>query len=65
MKNMKFRLIFERDNKIIFKSLIYSTSMRGAKIQAKNLEPFDWDRKEIIDLTKEWNLQLDKIEFNY
>lgn len=65
MNKTKFRLIFEKENEIIFKSLIYSTNMRGAKAQAKKLEPFDWDRKKIIDLTKGWNLVLDKIEFNY
>jgi len=39
--------------------------MRGAERKAKNLEPFTWTSRTITDLEHEFNLKLDKIEFNY
>jgi hypothetical protein len=39
--------------------------MRGAKQKARNLEPFEWDGKKIIDLSYKLASQLDKLEFNY
>jgi hypothetical protein len=39
--------------------------MKGAVMRAKNLAPFQWDSRDIISLEDEWNLKLDRIEFNY
>ena len=39
--------------------------MKGAVIMAKKLAPFQWDSRDIISLEDEWNLKLDRIEFNY
>ena len=50
---------------VIFTTIIQSKSMRGAKMKAKNLAPFEWDGRKIIDLSSRWSSQLDKIEFNY
>ena len=50
---------------IIFSTIIQSKSMRGAKIKARNLEPFQWHSMNLVSLESEWNLKLDKIEFNY
>jgi hypothetical protein len=68
MKN--FRLIYSNlDNQgmqeIIFNTIIQAKSMRGAKIKAKNLQPFQWDSMRLRSLEFESNLALDKLEFNY
>jgi hypothetical protein len=68
MKN--FRLIYSKLDKqgmqeIIFNTIIQAKSMRGAKIKAKNLEPFEWDSMRLRSLEFESNLKLDRIEFNY
>lgn len=39
--------------------------MRGAKQKARNLEPFEWHAMNLVSLESEWNLKLDRIEFNY
>jgi hypothetical protein len=39
--------------------------MRGAKMRAKNLQPFTWYAMSIASLECQNNLQLDRIEFNY
>ena len=65
----KFRITYKKLNinglHIIFTAVVLCKSIRGAKIKAKNLAPHDWDTQTIVDLTNEWNLKLDKIEFNY
>ncbi len=66
----KFRITFKKLNaqglhEIIFTTVVLCKSIRGAKIKARNLEPFEWHSQTIVDLTSEWNLKLDKIEFNY
>ena len=68
MKN--FRLIYskldkQRTEEIIFNTIIQAKSMRGAKIKAKNLQPFQWDSMRLRSLEFESNLALDKLEFNY
>ena len=64
MKN--YRLTF-RDiySEIIFTTIIQAKSMRGAVQRARNLEPFSYVSRSIISLESEFNLKLDKIEFNY
>jgi hypothetical protein len=39
--------------------------MRGAKQKARNLAPFDWSAMNLVSLESEFNLKLDRIEFNY
>jgi hypothetical protein len=68
MKN--YRLKYEKWDKglelrVIFSTIIQAKSMKGAKMKARNLEPFQWDSWDIISLEDEWNLKLDRIEFNY
>jgi hypothetical protein len=68
MKN--YRLKYEKWDKglelrVIFSTIIQAKSMKGAKMKARNLEPFQWDSRDIISLEDEWNLKLDRIEFNY
>ena len=68
MKN--FRLIYskldkQRTEEIIFNTIIQAKSMRGAKIKAKNLQPFQWDQMRLRSLECERNLFLDKLEFKY
>jgi hypothetical protein len=68
MKN--FRLIYskldkQRTEQIIFNTIIEAKSMRGAKIKAKNLQPFQWDSMHLRSLECEKNLFLDKLEFKY
>jgi hypothetical protein len=68
MKN--YRLKFEKLNsegiqEIIFTTIIQAKSMRGAKMRAKNLQPFTWYAMSIASLECQNNLQLDRIEFNY
>jgi hypothetical protein len=68
MKN--FRLIYSKQDKqgteeIIFNTIIQAKSMRGAKIKAKNLQPFQWDSMHLRSLECENNLFLEKLEFNY
>ena len=50
---------------IIFTTIIQSKSMRGAKQKARNLAPFDWHAMNLVSLESEFNLKLDRIEFNY
>jgi len=50
---------------IIFTTIIHCKSMRGAKVKAKNLQPFQWHSMNLISLECERNLELDKIHFNY
>jgi hypothetical protein len=52
-------------HQVIFTTIIQAKSMRGAKQKARNLEPFEWDGKKIIDLSYKLASQLDKLEFNY
>lgn len=66
----KFRITYQKlnitgDYENVFTTIVLCKSMLGAKRKAKNLEPFEWDRRHILDLTNYWNLKLDKIEFNY
>jgi hypothetical protein len=64
MKN--YRLTFNGIySNVIFTTIIQAKSMRGAERKAKNLEPFTWTSRTITDLEYEFNLKLDKIEFNY
>jgi hypothetical protein len=64
MKN--YRLTFNGIySNVIFTTIIKAKSMRGAERKAKNLEPFTWTSRTITDLEHEFNLKLDKIEFNY
>jgi hypothetical protein len=68
MKN--FRLIYskldkQRTEEIIFNTIIQAKSMRGAKMKAKNLQPFQWDSMRLRSLECERNLFLDKLEFKY
>jgi hypothetical protein len=39
--------------------------MRGAKQKARNLAPFEWHAMNLVSLESEFNLKLDRIEFNY
>jgi len=50
---------------VIFTTILQSKSIRGAKMKAKNLAPFEWHAMDLISLESEWNLKIDKIEFNY
>lgn len=50
---------------VIFTTILQSKSIRGAKMKAKNLAPFEWHSMDLISLESEWNLKIDKIEFNY
>lgn len=53
MKKTKFKLtFFEEDGTKIFTTFIYSTSMKGAKAKAKELEPFSASSFELIDVVK-------------
>jgi hypothetical protein len=66
----KFRITYKKLNsnglhEIIFTTVVLCKSILGAKRKAKNLQPFTWDSQTIIDLSSEFNLKLDKIEFNY
>lgn len=67
----KFRITYKKLNsvgeyEIIFTTIVLCKSMRGAKMKARNLAPINvWHSQTITDLTNEWNLKLDKIEFNY
>jgi hypothetical protein len=68
MKN--YRLTYSKLDKhgmfeIIFTTIIHCKSMRGAKVKAKNLQPFQWHSMNLISLESEFNLKLDRIEFNY
>ena len=68
MKN--FRLIYskldkQRTEQIIFNTIIEAKSMRGARMKAKNLEPFQWDSMHLRSLECENNLFLDKLQFKY
>jgi hypothetical protein len=68
MKN--YRLTYKKWDKglelrVIFTTIIQAKSIKGAVIRAKNLAPFQWDSRDIISLEDEWNLKLDRIEFNY
>lgn len=59
-----FRIAFYRqDDSLIFTSKVYATSMRGAKTKARNLEPFEWHKSEITDLSHPFNLAIDLISF--
>lgn len=67
----KFRITFKKLNshgefEIMFTAVVLCKSIRGVKIKAKNLAPLnEWHSQTIVDLTNEWNLKLDKIEYNY
>jgi hypothetical protein len=50
---------------IIFTTILQSKSMRGAKQKARNLQPFEWHAMNLVSLESEFNLKLDRIEFNY
>lgn len=68
MKN--YRIVFNKLDKhgefqTIFTTIVQSKSIRGAKQKARNLEPFEWHSCAVRSLEDEWNLKLDKIEFNY
>jgi hypothetical protein len=68
MKN--YRLTYKKweqglELKVIFTTIIQAKNMKGAVMRAKNLAPFQWDSRDIISLEDEWNLKLDRIEFNY
>lgn len=68
MKN--YRLTYSKLNnqfeyEIIFTTIIQAKSMRGAVQRSKKLEPFNWSSRNIVSLESEWNLKLDRIEFNY
>lgn len=59
-----YRIAFYRqDDSLILTAKVYSPSMRGAKMRAKNLEPFEWHRSSITDLSHPFNLAIDLIEF--
>lgn len=66
MKAKKLFLItfYDKNEKLIFTTKVYSPSIKGAKIKAQNLEPFEWHKKTIKDLSYERNLFLDNIEFS-
>lgn len=62
----KFRLIYKRlnnqgEHEKIFSTVVLCKSILGAKRKAKELEPFEFDSKEIICLTDEWKLKLNNI----
>jgi hypothetical protein len=73
MKN--YRLTYKKlDSKLelkeIFSTIIQAKSMKGAKMKARNLEPFQWDSKSIISLNGlidnlEFYYQFDQNKFNY
>ena len=68
MKN--YRLTYKKLNtsgmhEIIFTTIIRCKSMRGAERKANNLQPFEWHSRNIVSLESEFNLKLDRIEFNY
>lgn len=52
-------------HQVFFTTIIQSKSMRGAKQKARNLEPSEWHAMNLVSLESEWNLKLDRIEFNY
>ena len=66
----KYRITFQKLNKqgmheIVFTTIVFSKSIRGASQKARNLRPFEWSVETITSLESEWNLKLDKLEFNY
>jgi hypothetical protein len=62
----KYRLTYKNIySEIIFTAIITAKSIRGAKQKARNLEPDEWVSETITSLESEFNLKLDKIEFNY
>ena len=66
----KYRLTYSNLDRhgihqVIFTTIIHSKSMRGAKQKARNLAPFDWHAMNLVSLESEFNLKLDRIEFNY
>lgn len=62
----KYRITFRKSNgEIIFTTVALCKSMRGAEQKARNIAPFEWQYQKIVDLTSEWKLKLDKLEFNY
>jgi len=68
MKN--YRLTYSKLDKhgmheTIFTTIMQAKSMRGAIQKAKNLAPFNWHSRSIVSLESEFNLKLDRIEFNY
>lgn len=68
MKN--YRLTYKKLDRngmhqVIFTTIIQAKSMRGAVQRSKNLAPFDWSSRNIVSLESEFNLKLDRIEFNY
>jgi hypothetical protein len=68
MKN--YRLTYKKLNSygelvILFTTIIQAKSMRGAKQKARNLQPFEWHAMNLVSLESEFNLKLDRIEFNY
>lgn len=61
-----YRITFtDINSNVIFTTKIQAKSMRGAVMKAKNLEPFQFVCRTITSLESEFNLKLDKIEFNY
>ena len=66
----KYRITFKKMNKqgeheIIFTTIAMCKSIRGASQKARNLRPFDWSVQTITSLESEFNLKLDRLEFNY
>lgn len=59
----KYRITYKKMEKVIFTTIAMCKSMRGAVQKARNLEPHEWDVRTITDLNTEWNLKLDKIEY--
>lgn len=65
----KYRIAFKEINsngmeEIIFTTIVMCKSMRGARRKASNIAPRNlWHTQTIVDLTNEWNLKLDKIEY--
>lgn len=61
----KFRITFYDKVNVIFSTKIMAKNINSAKKMAKELEPFEFHSVKIVNLTSEWNKQLDKLEFNY
>lgn len=64
MKN--YRLTFKDiHSDVIYTSIIQAKSIRGAVQRSRKLGPLEYVSRSITSLESEFNLKLDKIEFNY
>lgn len=61
-----FRVAFYHiDESLIFTTLVWSTTFKGAQKMAEKLEPFEWHKKLVKQISNFESLEKDKKEFNY